>query len=78
MDQFLFELAEMKYRMYHELFKFNPSAYTAQECFERIKYDSMYKKLLDIIGILPVEQARKLTEIEREYFSDAPYVYKNN
>lgn len=76
MDQFLFELAEMKYRMWHELFKFKPQAYTSDECIDRVKYLSRYEQLLNIINLLPNQQSKQLSEIERQYFSDAPYVVK--
>ena len=75
MDNFLYTLAEMKYRMWHELFKFNTQATTSEECFKRIKYMAKYEQLLEIINLLPIEDTRKLSAIEREYFSDAPYVY---
>lgn len=78
MDQFLYDLAEMKYRMFHELYKFKPQAHTSLECFERIKFQSRYEQVLNIIGLLPVVELNKLHSIEQEYFPDAPYVVKSN
>jgi hypothetical protein len=73
-EDFLYSLAEMKYRMYHELFKFRLSANTDKECFERIKYLMKYEQTVNIINMLPVDQKNRFREIESEYFSDAPYV----
>jgi hypothetical protein len=33
-----------------------------------------YDQLLQIIKLLPVKESLQLNEIEREFFSDAPYV----
>jgi len=74
MDNFLFELANAKYRMYNELYKLKPYASTEQECFSRIKHQSKYVQLLDVINMLPTQERQKFNEIEREYFSDAAYV----
>jgi hypothetical protein len=78
MNDFLYSLAEMKYRMFHELYKFNPQAYTKDECFKRIKYQSRYDQLLDIISLLPLKELQQLHKIEEDYFYDAPYVTKTN
>lgn len=76
MNEFLYTLAEIKYRMYHELFIFKPTAYTDDECNRRIKYLAKYEQTLAIINLLPIEEERRLRAIENEYFSDAPYVSK--
>lgn len=76
MNDFLYEIASMKHRMWHELYKFKPYAMTNQECFDRVRYSSKYEQLLEVINLLPNEQAKKLNEIEEEYFSDALYVTK--
>jgi hypothetical protein len=75
MDDFLYSLAEMKYRMWHELFKFKPSAHTEDDCINRLKYLSKYNQVLEINNLLPITETQKLTEIEKEFFNDAPYVY---
>ena len=75
MDDFLYSLAEMKYRMWHELFKFKPSAYTEDDCIGRYKYLARYNQVLEIINLLPIKESQQLTAIEKEYFNDAPYVY---
>lgn len=74
MEDFLYTLAAMKYRMYHELFKFRLSANTDKECFDRIKYLTKYEQTVNIINLLPVDEKNKFSEIESNYFSDAPYV----
>jgi hypothetical protein len=74
MDDFLYELAYMKYRMWNELFKIKSSAYSSEECLKRIEMLAKYDQLLDIINLLPQNQKIELREIEQEYFSDAPYV----
>lgn len=74
MEDFLYTLAEIKYRMYHELFKFRLNASSEKECFDRIKYLSRYEQTISIINLLPQEQKQRFKEIEVEYFSDAPYV----
>jgi hypothetical protein len=77
MDQFIYYLAETKYRMYHELHIFKPSAYTHDECSRRLEVIHKYHNLLEIIAMLPLNEQRQLSEIEQEYFSDAPYVSKS-
>ncbi|MGG3986981.1 hypothetical protein [Bacillus smithii] len=74
MDQFLYHLAEMKYRMWHELYVFAPRI-ADEEYLEIIKAQSKYIFLLEIIDLLPEEQAITFREIEQEFFSDSPYVY---
>lgn len=76
MNEFLYTLAEIKYRMYHGLFIFKPTAYTYDECSRRIKYLAKYEQTLAIINLLPNEEETRLRAIEREYFSDAPYISK--
>ena len=74
MDDFLYELAYMKYRMWNELFKIKSSAYSSEECLKRIEMLAKYDQLLQIIKLLPVKESLQLNEIEREFFSDATYV----
>lgn len=74
MERFLYYLAERKYRMYHDLYVFNSSACREDECLKRVKLLHKYEQLLEIIAMLPVEEQLALTEIEKEYFHDAPYI----
>lgn len=74
MDEFLYNLAYMKYKLWNELFNYQKSADTSEECFRRIEKLAKYNQLLKIINILPVKETMKFCEIEKEFFSDAPYV----
>lgn len=76
MNDFLYELAMMKYRMYHELFKINTIVSRSEDCYNRIKYLAKYDQLLQIINLLPLKQSQEMLKIEQDYFSDAPYVTK--
>jgi hypothetical protein len=76
LEQFIYYLAETKYRLYHELHIFKPCAYTEEECTNRIKAKHKYETNLETIAMLPLEQQLKLERVEKEYFSDAPYVSK--
>lgn len=76
MEDFIYELAKRKYTIYQKLFKFIPNANTERECIDRLKVLSRYDELLSIINMLPNNEAIRLADIEKEYFSDAPYVFK--
>lgn len=69
MYQFIYYLAETKYRMYHELYKFKPYASTNKECVSRIELKSKYEQLLDTINQLPASESLQLKHIEEEYFN---------
>lgn len=74
MDEFLYDLAYMKYKLWNELFNYQKSAYTSEECFKRIEKLARYDQLLKIIDMLPVKETLDFYEIEKEFFGDAPYV----
>lgn len=76
MQDYLYYLAKQKYR-YYELLNMNSNcAYHEDECINRIKSIHRYEMLLEVIAMLPTQEQIKLTEIEKEYFEDAPYVSK--
>lgn len=75
MEQFIYHLGEIKYRLYHELYIFNSNAHTEEECLSKIKAIHKYETILEIISLLPHDQKLKFSDIEKEYFSDTPYVH---
>lgn len=68
MDQFLYHLAEMKYRMWHELFEFDPRI-SDEEYLRIIKVQGKYMFLLEIIDLLPEEQAITFRKIEQKFLN---------
>lgn len=76
MNDFLYYLAEKKYTMWQRLYKFQAQAYTKDECYERMITIAKYENLLEVMDQLSLNETLKLREIEREYFSDVPYVVK--
>ncbi|MEC4565437.1 hypothetical protein L8C07_05725 [Paenibacillus sp. CMAA1739] len=76
MYDYLYYLAKEKYRYYERLYGDSSCAYREHECIDRIRLIHKYEMLLEVISMLPTQQQIKLTEIEKEYFEDAPYVSK--
>lgn len=74
MERYLYYLAETKYRMYHELYVFQQSAYKEEECQRRIRTIHKYEMVLEAIAMLPLEEQLQLVQTEKDFFSDAPYV----
>lgn len=56
MNSFLQELADRKYRYYRYLYIVKPQAYTQEDCYERIKKQSKYQEVIDVIDYLPLDQ----------------------
>lgn len=56
MNEFLEELASRKWRYYHFLHKRKPQAYTTDDCIERIKINTKYQEVLEIIDDLPLKE----------------------
>lgn len=74
MDDYLYYLAKQKYNHYNRLYVNSSGAFREEECINRIKLIHKYEMLLEVISMLPLEHQIKLTEIEKHYFGDAPYV----
>ncbi|MNW69920.1 hypothetical protein D3C74_490590 [compost metagenome] len=59
-----------------DLYVYSNGSYREEDCVNRIERIHRYEMLLEVIAMLPPEEQIGLTEIEKEYFADAPYVTK--
>lgn len=76
MDDYLYYLAKQKFDQYNKLNMYPNGAFREEECIDRIKLIHKYEMLLEVISMLPLEHQIRMTNIEKHYFEDAPYVSK--
>lgn len=62
MIDFLENLAERKYCLYHALNVAMPQAYNSKDCISRLNIISQYEELLRVINLLPPNEKRVVEE----------------